>query len=122
MGDLRDDRTGYSIDNDDADDYAREHVVSDSAECWCGPTVVKVDDAATALAAAEQELDSMHNRLADAEKSFAELWERFTQRVNLLYEADGLISLIRYREARGLSDQTKRDADDLIGRIRRVVP
>jgi hypothetical protein len=38
---------------------------------------------------------------------------------DLLIQADSLLSLIRYREAAGLSQQTIRDLDSFLGRLRR---
>lgn len=37
---------------------------------------------------------------------------------DLLIEADSLLSLIRYRESRGLSRDTIRDLDDILTRLR----
>jgi hypothetical protein len=36
----------------------------------------------------------------------------------LLIEADSILSLIRYRERGGLSQQTVRDVDDLLSKLR----
>lgn len=38
---------------------------------------------------------------------------------DLLVECDSLLSLIRYRESSGLSEQTIRDIDKLLGPLRR---
>lgn len=38
----------------------------------------------------------------------------------LVVSADSLCSLILYRESSGLSEQTKRDLDKLVGDLRRV--
>lgn len=37
----------------------------------------------------------------------------------LLIAADSLLSLIRYRESRGLDEQTVRDLDELLPKLRR---
>jgi hypothetical protein len=38
---------------------------------------------------------------------------------DLLIECDALLSLVRYRESSGLSEQTIRDIDSLLGPLRR---